>query len=147
MMQACRPGFDQALLSGYVDGELTQADGQSVRLHLEDCSVCRSLLEELQEIRQVTTTTPFPAPRDEEWRESPRTRASGTLRRLGWFLVIVWMLAAGGLAIESFATSTESGLEKLLVLILIGGPLLLFMSVLLDRLKALKTDRYRGVEK
>jgi hypothetical protein len=41
----------------------------------------------------------------------------------------------------------EPWLEKLLVLSLIGGAMLLFVSVLLDRLKALKTDRYKGVEK
>ena len=34
-------GFDEALISGYLDGELTQGDAQRVRVHLEDCAVCQ----------------------------------------------------------------------------------------------------------
>ena len=147
MTQACRPGFDEALLSGYVDSELTQADGQRVRLHLEDCEQCRFLVEDLLSMREAAMTTPFPAPNDEEWQEEPRTVASHWLRRFGWLLVIVWALGAGALAVESFATSDATWHEKLLVLILIGGPVLLFLSVLIDRFKARKTDRYRGVKK
>ena len=69
------------------------------------------------------------------------------MRRAGWLLVVVWILGAGGMAIQGFVEGEESWIEKLLVLSLLGGGVLLFVSVLLDRLKALKTDRYRGVEK
>ena len=70
MTQACRTGFDETLLSGYVDSELTQADQQRVRLHLEECRVCRSLMEDLLKMRQAAMSTPFPIPLDEEWRVS-----------------------------------------------------------------------------
>ena len=38
-------------------------------------------------------------------------------------------------------------LETLLKIGFYGGGLLVFLSVLIDRLKTYKTDRYRGVEK
>lgn len=147
MTQGCRPGFDESLFSGYVDSELTQADSQMVRLHLEECQQCRTLMEDLLEMREAAMTTPFPIPLDEEWQEGPRAPGSRWLRRAGWLLVVVWILGAGGMAIQGFVEGEESWIEKLLVLSLLGGGVLLFVSVLLDRLKALKTDRYRGVEK
>ena len=147
MNQACRPGFDEAQLSGYLDGELTQAESQKVRLHLEECLQCRTLLEDLLQMREAAMTTPFSAAVDEEWRETPRAAGSRWLRRVGWVLIVIWILGVGGLAIQGFVEGEEPWFEKLLMVSLIGGPMLLFLSVLLDRVKALKTDRYKGVEK
>ena len=42
--------FDEALLSGYLDSELTQGDEQRVRLHLEGCAACKSEIEELRKL-------------------------------------------------------------------------------------------------
>ena len=51
------------------------------------------------------------------------------------------------MAIGSLVAGSEPWYEKLLVLSLLAGGALLLASVLIDRLRALKTDRYRGVEK
>jgi predicted anti-sigma-YlaC factor YlaD len=147
MMQGCRPGFDQTLLSGYLDSELTQADNQRVRLHLEDCTECRALMQDLLENREAAMATPFPVPQDEEWQEAPRAPGSKGLRLAGWILVVVFVFGAGGMAIRGLLAGEGRWFEKLLISFLLGGGLLLFVSVLLDRLKALKTDRYRRVGK
>ena len=147
MNQLCPPTFDESLLSGYVDGELTQADNQRVRIHLEDCASCQALIGELRQIRQAAISTPFPVPTDDEWRESPRSPWTLWLRRFGWVLLIAWILGAGWLGIEAFVTGSAAWYEKALIGALMGGGLLLFLSVLLDRLKAVKTDRYGRAEK
>jgi len=147
MNQLCRPAFDESLFSGYLDGELTQGDSQRVRLHLEDCSSCRDLVGDLQRIREAAMTTEFPVPSDEEWREAPRSLGSSWARRLGWVLVIAWTLGAGWLAIQGFIEGSAAWYEKTLFGALLGGGLLLFLSALLDRLRAIKTDRYGSVEK
>lgn len=147
MNQLCRPAFDESLLSGHVDGELTQADNQRVRLHLEECPSCRALVDDLQQIREAAITTDFPVPSDDEWREAPRSPGSLWIRRLGWVLIAVWMLGAGWLAVQGFIEGSAAWYEKALIVILAGGPLLLFLSVVLDRLRALKTDRYGRVER
>ena len=147
MTQACRPGFDEMLLTGYVDGELTQADSQRVRLHLEECRRCRSLVEDLSAIREAARTTPFRTPTDEEWSERPRSVGSRWLRWAGWMMVTVWILGVGTLAVWGFLEDAGPWYEKLLVIFLAGGAALLLVSVLLDRLKSLETDRYKGVEK
>lgn len=147
MSQPCQPAFDESLFSGYVDGEITQADDQRVRLHLEDCASCRALVGDLRQIREAAMTTDFAVPTDREWCEVPRTAGSLWLRRLGWVLLVGWILGAGWLAIHGFIEGSATWYEKALIGTLVGAGLLLFLSVLLDRLKALKTDRYGRVEK
>ena len=38
------------LLSGYIDGELTQQQAQRVRIHCERCDACTEELERLEEL-------------------------------------------------------------------------------------------------
>jgi len=147
MNQLCQPTFDESMLSGYVDAELTQAENQKVQVHLEECPSCRALLEDLQQIREAAMTTPFPVPSDDEWREAPRSPGSLWIRRFGWVLVLGWMLGAVVLAVQGFVLGSAAWYEKTLIAALVGGSLLLFISVLMDRLKARNSDRYGRVQK
>ena len=147
MSRKCERPFDEELISGYIDGALPQMQAQSVRLHIEDCSVCRNLLVELETLRETAKSTRFAAPADDEWPELPKTRPGRFSRSLGWVLVIAWLLAVSGLALWRFLTQAANPLEIFLVLGLPGGALLLFLSVLMDRLRELKTDRYREVHR
>ena len=50
-----KPSGDQhvgEMLSGYIDGELTQQARQRVRLHCETCATCRKELETLTDMRE-----------------------------------------------------------------------------------------------
>lgn len=147
MAERCRASFDESLLSAALDGELTQAESQRVRLHLEECAPCRNLLEEMRKMRKATLSTEFPVPNDRQWDERPRGGLSRVLRRVGWALVVVWLAGISVLAVWSFFDAPAEWWEKVLVVSLVGGPLLLLLSVLLDRLRALGIDRYRRVEK
>ncbi len=147
MSQMCAPEFEQSLLSGYVDGELTQADNQRVRVHLDHCDSCRQLVMEIRQIRQAASSTPFPVPTDEQWWEAPRSGGSRWLRRLGWTLVGLWLAGELWLVTRALIEGSASAFEKVAVAGLTGGVVLLFLSVLLDRLAVLRTDRYRRVQK
>ena len=72
MPEPCGRTFDEALLSGHLDGALVQGDEQRVRVHLEDCGTCRTLVEELAEVREATMSSTFNIPGDHEWSEAPR---------------------------------------------------------------------------
>jgi predicted anti-sigma-YlaC factor YlaD len=147
MTDRCPTGFDEPQLSGYLDRELTQAETQRVRLHLEDCPSCRALLADLAGVRAASRATPFRPPPDDQWDERPRTAASFLARRVGWTLVVAWLAAVAAYALWQLATAPE-GLEvKLAVFSIVAGPVLLFLSVLFDRLRTLRTDRYRRVLK
>lgn len=145
--RSCPTGFDDTLVSGYLDEELTQGDAQRVRLHLEDCAPCRQMYAELGEIRAASRSTPFRPPPDDGWDERPRGSLSLVSRNVGWLLLGVWAVVVVGVALWALATSPGTLLEKLIPVSVGGAVVLLFLSVLLDRLRTLKTDRYRRVQK
>ena len=139
--------FDETLLSGYLDGELTQSEDQRVRIYLEDHPEARRLLEEMTTVRETTRSTRFEVPEDLQWDEHPRGPLSRLTRGFGWLLIVAWLLGVGGYGLWQLLTSPEHLLEKLLVVGSVAGFALLFLSVLLDRLRDMKTDRYRRIRK
>jgi anti-sigma factor RsiW len=147
MPERCARTFDEALLSGYVDGALTQADEQRVRVHVEDCEACRRQVEGMQQVREVTMSSQFKVPADDQWSEAPRGAASWLAFGLGWTFLIVWVSIVGGFALWQFWTSDGPIGAKLLAFAPASGIALLFLSVLIDRLKAMRTDPYRRVQK
>ncbi len=147
MPEPCGRTFDEALLSGYVDRALVQRDGQRVRLHLEHCATCRAVVDDLRAMREVTMSSTFETPRDDEWAETPRTESSRLLVALGWPLVTAWAVLVGGYALWGSWQETDNFVERLILLGGVTGFAMLFVGVLLDRLKAAKTDRYREVHK
>ncbi len=142
-----RRGFDEALLSGYLDGELTQAEEQRVRIHLEDHPDARALLDEMRQTREATMTTRLKVPEDVQWDERPRGPFSLFSRRLGWLMIIAWAVAVAAYGMWQFFTSPDNLVEKLVAASAVSGFGLLFLSVFLDRLRDARTDRYRRVEK
>jgi len=147
MTNACPNRFDETLISGHLDGELTQADEQRVRIHLEDCDVCRTSYEELLELREATMTTQLDQPRDLQWDEKPQGLFSSLSRGFGWIILVVWALGTTGFALWQLATGPEGLVEKLIVFGGLFGIGLLFASILVDRLRAARTDPYREVQK
>ena len=147
MTTTCERPFDEELLSGYLDGALPQATAQRVRLHLEGCDDCRRLHRELLTLREAAISTRFETPADDEWPELPRTRPSLLSRSLGWTVLVAWTVVIAVVALWRAVSQAGDPLEVFLVVGLPGGLLLLFLSVLLDRLRDMKTDRYRGVQR
>jgi predicted anti-sigma-YlaC factor YlaD len=147
MADHCPSAFDESLISGYLDGELTQATEQKVRIHLEDCMQCRTLLEDLRSIREAAMSTEFSKPDDTQWDERPQGGTSLVARGAGWILIAVWTVVVGVYAIWEFIKMPASPLERLLVVGGLTALALLFVSVLLDRIRTARTDPYREVEK
>jgi len=147
MTDRCPASFDETLISGHFDGELTQAAAQKVRLHLEVCEHCRTVLGELRTLRETTLSTEFHTPADSQWDEHPQTGLSLAARGTGWFVAIVWAVFFAGYALWQFSQGSANIVERLLVFGGLSALALLFTSVLLDRLRAARTDPYREVEK
>ncbi len=139
--------FDEALLSGYLDGELTQAQAQRVRIQLEDDPSARALLEELRQMRQATISTRFPVPDDDQWDERPRGLASRLSRYFGLGTMAIWLVAIAVFALWEMARSSGHWGGALFVFGGMAGLGLVTLSVILDRLRTLKSDRYRKVQK
>lgn len=147
MPERCGRTFDEAMLSGHVDGMLTQADDQRVRVHVEDCATCRAQVEEMRQLREVTMSSKFNVPADDQWSETPRGTTSWLTFSVGWTMLIAWAAIVGGYALWEFLTSDGPWLDKLVVVAPWSAIALLFVSVLIDRLKVMRTDPYRRVQK
>lgn len=147
MSNDCQRPFDEALLTGYLDRVLTQEQEQRVRLHLEDCAECRALVDDLAAMRETTMTTQFEVPTDDQWSEKPRGGISGVAFGLGWLVLILWLVGISGFVLGQLWSGPESLIAKLLNFSVISGFALIFLSVLIDRIRAARTDRYREVKK
>ena len=136
------------VLSGYLDGELTQQDAQRVRIHLDNCPRCRDEYESLRNMRNKVGQAKLSDVRRGVWREGMNDKGVRATRGLGWLLFLGGILIAAGVALYELATSdwTLSLTETLIVGGIYGGLLLLFISVLRQRLIERKTDKYKDVE-
>jgi len=136
------------LLSGFIDGELTQQDEQRVRLHCENCADCGNGLKELRALREQMGRANLSNVRKDIWRESMDDTAVKATRGIGWMLVIGGILLAAGFIVFELITATPemSLLQKLIIGGFYGGMLLIFISVLRQRLIERKSDKYKDVE-
>lgn len=147
MSERCERSFDEALLSGYLDRALTQGDEQRVRVHLEDCGTCQTALDEMTRLRDTTLQTEFKLPADEQWLETPKSLGSALSFGLGWSVVVIWAVGLLGYAVWHLMMSDDPLIAKVLIFGGWTGFGLLLVGVILDRWKAMQTDRYREVRK
>ncbi|MCP3975696.1 MAG: hypothetical protein GY720_14520 [bacterium] len=147
-MSETRHEFNEALLSGYLDGELTQGDEQRVRVHLEGCADCGSVINELRRLREATMNTEFQVPEDTQWDETPRGALSRLLHNFGWLIAGLWVLGIAAYLVWQVATDSESvqfeGMLGFGIILAFG---LIIASAFVDRLKTRKNDPYRKVLK
>lgn len=135
------------LLSGYVDGELTQQQRQLVSLHCENCDECSEILARLRELRQSVGKAHLSELGEDKWRESMNDNTVKTTRQIGWLIFIAGLLAVGGIGIVGFLFSDEIEIGmKLIIIAVYGGLAALFFSVLRQRLIERKSDKYKDVE-
>ena len=135
------------LLSGFVDGELTQQQRQLVSLHCDGCEECRETLAKLREIRQSIGKAQLSEVGEDKWRETMNDNTVQTTRNIGWLIFIAGVLAIAGIGVFGFLFSDEIAFGmKLIIIGVYGGLALLFFSVLRQRLIERKTDKYKDVE-
>ena len=135
------------LLSGYIDGELTQQQRQRVEIHCGTCSDCESELNALRALRRDVSNSRLSEYGDDVWREKMDDTTVKATRSIGWLLFLGAVLICGGVGIYEFVFDSSMGtFEKLLVGAVYGGLALLFFSVLRQRLIERKTDKYKDVE-
>jgi predicted anti-sigma-YlaC factor YlaD len=135
------------LLSGYIDGELTQQQQQRVRIHCESCRDCAEELERLEELRREVGRSRLSPLSDDIWREHMKEPTVELSRGLGWILFIVGVLGLSAIGVYEFVidTSMAAHIKVISGLIWVGlGALLI--SVLRQRLIERKSDKYKDVE-
>ena len=149
-MASNTPNIDECvgeLVSGYIDGELTQQQRQRVELHCDSCEACRRELEQLKRLRDDVGKSRLSEYGEDKWRESMDDPGSKVFRGIGWLLLIGGLMAIGGIVLLGFITDPTLELHmKLIIGAIYGGLAVLFISVLRQRLIERKTDKYKDVE-
>jgi ferric-dicitrate binding protein FerR (iron transport regulator) len=135
------------LLSGYIDGELTQQQQQRVRIHCEACAECAHELEQLEKIRREVGKSRLSPISEDSWREHMKDPTVEMTRGLGWILFIAGVLGISGIAVYEFVidTSMATHIKVITGLVWVGMGALL-VSVLRQRLIERKSDKYKDVE-
>jgi hypothetical protein len=135
------------LLSGFVDGELTQQQRQLVTLHCDNCSECRKNLDSLRVLRERVAGAKLSEIGEDKWRESMPESTVELTRGIGWIVFIAGLLVVAGIGLLAFLFGDGISVGmKLLLIAIYGGLGLLFFSVLRQRLIERKTDKYKDVE-
>lgn len=140
------------LMVRLIDGEITPAEREKLEMHLQACPDCRADLAEMKRWKGVSgemknKLLPDMA-RDEYWRHIYNRLERG----VAWILVSLGAIILLGFAVAQFLAgvlkSTQmSGLEKFGVLALALGFVVLFVSVVREKLMVGKHDKYKEIQR
>lgn len=140
------PGEDdfEALISGLIDGELPAAEAERLKRAMEASPALREQYESLSRLTVGTAAALAPPPPPpERWERFADEVYNRLERRTGWGIFVLGALALAAYAIVLFFTEPWAGMmTKLLIAAPVAGLGVLFVSVLRERLAALKHDRY-----
>ena len=134
-------------ISGYLDDELTQQESQKVRLHIESCTHCRKLHDELVSLRENMQQLSYPVSDEEMLDILERDLTAKTARSFGWVFVIIAGVVLFFIGLYGFlAAPGMPTIVKILYGLFWLGGLSLFASVARQRIMTYKNDKYRKVK-
>ena len=138
------------LLMGALDGELSSAEQREFERSLEVDAVLRAEWDRLRRVKEVTDTMKMRKPSGEVWDSYWEGVYRRTERGLAWILVSVGaiVLVSWGLVHwvqDVLADTTVPPLIRWASVALVIGLVILFVSVLREKLHIRKSDPYKDV--
>lgn len=135
------------LMMGYLDDELEPEVCSRVEAHLAECADCRRELEQFRRMKEDLNMVKFKEPSDAELERYWSHIYNRLERGIGWIMLslgAIILLSYGGFKlVEEVVKDPEIGLLiKVGILALVFGVVVLFVSLLRERLALLKTDKY-----
>ena len=138
------------LLSGLLDGELTQQQAQRVQNHLDTCADCKRLHADLRNMKEQLRQLSYPVSDEEMLIALEKDLVASSSLTLGWILLMIGAavaVIAGTIGLfVFFAAPDVPVLVKLFNGLLVFGGLALFISVVRQRVLTYKKDKYRHVK-
>ena len=134
------------LLSGLLDGELTQGSRQRVQVHVDGCPRCTARLAELEAVRTGVRNLHITELDRETRRKIMNDATARATSGIGWLLLIGGAVAVVGYAGYEWLLADTVPVVKWGVAAFYTGLGTLLLGVLRQRWIARKTDRYKDVE-
>ncbi len=140
------------LISSYHDEGLSSEQKRSVETHIQTCAECRKEWEDMKKLEEAMKKMELKKPKPEVWKMYETSVYNRLERRLGWILFSVGamiLLFFGGFELvrSIIQDATTPFLLKGGILVLLGGSVVLLVSVLRERLFVRQRERYKEVEK
>jgi len=140
------------LISSYHDGELNEEQKGIVEKHLEQCSECRKEFEEMAKFKGVMSKMKLKKPNKEVWKLYSVSVYNRLERRIGWILfsigAMILLFYGGYKAVEGLINDPSTPLIlKLGIMTVLGGVVILLVSMARERFFVSKRERYKEVEK
>ncbi len=140
------------LISSYYDGELNPEQKKKVEKHLEDCPECRKELEEMRKFEEVMSQMELKKLPGEVWKRYWASVYNRLERRIGWILLsigaMIILFFGGYKMVEGIIMdSSTSLLLKVGILAVLGGIVVLLVSILREQIFVRNRERYKEVEK
>ena len=135
------------MLTGYVDGELPAELRAALEQHLDGCEACNRELASLSRLKEELAMMKFKEPTDVELERYWHSVYNRLERGLGWVLFslgAIIVLCYGGFKLveEIVRDPGVAVLLKVGIVALVFGTVILFVSLLRERLAVVKVDRY-----
>lgn len=140
------------LISSYYDGELDEEQKKIIKKHLEDCPECQKEFEEMGKFEEVMSKMELKKPSKEAWKIYWTSVYNRLERRIGWILfsigVMILLFFGGYKMVEEIIKDPSiSFLLKAGILAVLGGVVVLLVSLIREQLFVRKRERYKEVEK
>ena len=140
------------LISSYYDGELDEEQKKIIKKHLEECPECQKEFEEMGKFEEVMSKMELKKPPKEAWKIYWTSVYNRLERRIGWILfsigVMILLFFGGYKMVEEIIKDPSiSFLLKAGILAVLGGVVVLLVSLIREQLFVRKRERYKEVEK
>ncbi len=138
------------LIIQYIDNEISDEDENKLKTHLLSCSNCKKEYEEFQNVKGVSKEMKNKILPDMAWDEYWRHVYNRLERGFSWILISIGAIILLGIAVYHFLwdilSSTQmTFLEKFGILVLVLGFIVLFISVVREKLMVRKHDKYKEI--
>ena len=140
------------LLQGYIDGELSPAEQEQVQREIEDSPECRAIYREFLAFKNFTTGIQIKTPDGMRWENYMNSLYARIERGTGWILFSLGAIILLSYGAYAFITSLIKDsdvplLVKTGIFSAAAGLVILFVSIIRERILDRKTDVYKEIRK
>ena len=140
------------LIVQYVDKQISPEDRLKLQKHLSTCINCKEDLKQQQNWKEVSSEMKNNLMPDMAWNEYWQHLYNKLERGISWILISVGAIIFLGIGVYHFianvlGSSEMNNLEKTGVFILAFGFVILFVSVVREKLMVHKHDKYKEIQR
>ncbi len=132
----------------YIDGEMSGDARAAFERHCAECADCRRELASFAELDALTGRIQMIDPADAFWERYWRSVYRRVERKTAWVLMLAGAVMLAVFVIRRAVASLHAiTIDKIAVVLLAAGFVLLLISLIRERCHEIKTDPYKDVKR